>query len=335
MSHTLYQISAHLMELFASKKCPRSKIAPKKSEMCESWLAGEPCSFHPNCHYAHGMEEIYPRTFDKSIYKTRACTNMVDCRYKTRCCYCHDDICYVVNEKLKVLHSTKENVYRVIIDSTPTTVSVLTFHQVESLQMDPMSMKYTRLFEQLKTLVPAVKAGTAGNYNGERNTRVLNVDPKPNKVQYHENGHTSAPLRMVSEIQTIKENLENLQRAYAHQITQLSNAFKAHQNNLQHVGNPVFLSNSPTPPPVPNGSGLLWPTPNSVFHNNGNWKHVNYYGNNQPRTADYRRESNVNSNLNSGFIHFPSYLQSPFICPHQRNPHPPQQSTNQPQHPFI
>jgi len=252
---TLAQIEEQLLDLFKSKRCPRSKIAPKKSEMCESWLAGEACSFHPKCHYAHGMKEIYPRTFDKTIYKVRSCTNTNGCRYKTRCCYCHDDIAYIINDKLKVLHSMKESVYRVVVDSTPTTVSVLTFHQVEPLNRDLMTLKYTKLFCILKTLVSGIRAEKLNEKIRSQQSRLYNTKLTYNNISSNQTSINNNNTNNVNNInntnnimnhhQPIQNNITSLPST-PHQQTNFLHQHRNTNHQIIHNINGAVMNVQPT-----------------------------------------------------------------------------------------
>merc|ERR1719384_1760397 len=84
------------------KKCWPVENTPKKhdkkqslykTELCTNWTLTNTCTYGNKCHFAHGIDDLKPRTRLEN-FKTQPCCDPARegsrrCLYGSRCNYCH------------------------------------------------------------------------------------------------------------------------------------------------------------------------------------------------------------------------------------------------------
>jgi len=110
----------------------------KKSEVCRTATQNKRCkfsgSFSGGCDFAHSLEELCPRVFDKQSFKKTECSKWkLRCQYQTRCLYLHDEEKYPLDQEIYFLHSKSEHKFRIIRDQGNGTVSCFTIDDARTM----------------------------------------------------------------------------------------------------------------------------------------------------------------------------------------------------------
>jgi len=98
-----------------------------KTELCRSFQATRTCPYGLECRFAHGINELAPRIFEKNVFKTEQCLHFKKegrCKFGTRCRYLHDEVRIQLNDKVTVLYSETEAILRGITHNDDGTISV-------------------------------------------------------------------------------------------------------------------------------------------------------------------------------------------------------------------
>lgn len=100
-------------------------------ELCGAFVAGKHCAFAPDCHFAHGLHELRPRSQARDHFKVRRCHNWPNCNFENRCLFVHDDVMYKINEEIMVYYSNYQQVYRLTRAYDPNHVLTFSFNARE------------------------------------------------------------------------------------------------------------------------------------------------------------------------------------------------------------
>ena len=65
-----------------------------KTEMCRQWSRTKTCSYGQKCQFAHGSQEIIPKSAQNPMYKSKKCNTFHSkhlCPYGLRCKFIHEN----------------------------------------------------------------------------------------------------------------------------------------------------------------------------------------------------------------------------------------------------
>jgi len=252
-------IENKLRQLFLRHDLSQSRLGAncKKSELCGAYAENCVCDFSPDCHYAHGFDQIVPREYEKSKYKVLHCNNFAQrCKYLTRCMYCHQEQAYVVSPEIRVLYSDCEGVYRIVKDVPGDRVSVFSFPKIKQPERDSFYMQYVSYLEAVlqnfRPVDPASLRSKRKSHMGYKKSHFKSPFKSPRN--HSRNMHATPEKRFnTTKIQRKSPGPNSIMEKKSPGQFLRSREKKAVANKFVEVSGPIFMNsldqrNSESPP---------------------------------------------------------------------------------------